>query len=263
MGKKATTVNNFNIIRPALLTMHKLGNKKPLNADICVSMDIDSKYLTDWENCVNSLRVCVQDYVKNAMAAKYHDDITPAMVQASREQIYPRWKSILGHCEASKDKRALHVSEFDVEALIKFAWTFADANYSEGETYGTYMCNVKPNEFRRWVEAYVGVLITKQELTSDEDRDAIQAYVSAQKSKASALDKIAEIQAQINGINEILKKIPETETVSRAYFNKMLAEYKLNLTDAEAKLADADTRISKTADAGQKARAKLEILNQA
>lgn len=241
-GDTMAKINNFNAIRPALVAAHNQDNKRPINKEKCEDLNIDLRYLTMWISDVNKLQKTVEAYVDKAWNAKFDSTISEGDIYAARERIYPKWKELLCCAESEKNQKQLHVSEFDIEALIKFAWTFM------GSGVGTCVCHMNDNKFRQKVESLIGCLIAGNAILTDHERDILDTFNSAQKSIDRCNDKTAELEEKKKSWELHKKGLTEAEKGFAAFIdnqirqiNEELKTVKENLVKAEALLHEVST----------------------
>ena len=249
MAKKTT---NFNAIRPALVAAHNQDNRRPINKEKCEDLGIDVRYLTLWISDVKKLQKTVEAYVDKAWNAKFDKSISDGDVYAARERIYPKWKELLCCAEKEKDQKALHVSEFDIEALIKFAWTFM------GTGVGTATCHMSDVKFRQKVEALIGCLIAENAMLTDHERDVLDQYNSAQKSIDRCHDRTAELEESQKNWELHKAQLPETEKGFSAYIDNQLRIIKEELKTVAETLAKAEASLHEVSNEAKSIQLKIK-----
>lgn len=204
-------VYNINALRPIIVAAHNGGNKRAITSDMVQGGGIDTSYFMAWKDDVNALRKTVADYIAKKRAVKYGytiggKDVTADDVAAAREEIFPKWKTILEVGEKSKFAKELHVNPDDVEDLIGFAWDFVDSGKGTIEAISTEQI------FRKKVEALLGCAIARNAVLLDGDRETLEKYRSAQSRIQNAKDKADELAAEKKSYKLLLGDVPETET---------------------------------------------------
>lgn len=201
----ATKKYNFNAIRPAIEAAWRTDNKKPISRDMLSTLGIDESYLIDWQSDVRALQTVVEKWVDLAWNAKFDEKITDADITAAKNLVYPKWKEILHCAEEKKLERKLKVSEFDIDALFKFAWDF------KATGVGTALCHADTRQFCRKVETLVGCIIAQNAMLTDKERDILDKYNKALKSIESAVTRLREIEESRKQWELIQSQIPTTE----------------------------------------------------
>lgn len=186
-----STVCNFNSLRPALVAAHNSDNRKAVDKDLCTVLDIDNKYLTQWVADVKNLQKTVTEFVDLSWNGKFDSNITEEQIHEAREKIYPCWKELLGCAEKKKDAKQLHVSEFDIDALIKFSWDFLRTGA------GTCTAHVAEKKFRQYVESLIGCIIAGNDMLTDSERDLLVKYNKAKAAIDKAEVAVAELDTKI------------------------------------------------------------------
>lgn len=239
MAKKKAT--NFNAMRPAIYSAWKNGNRKAINKDIIDTLDIDNAFFVMWQADVRKLQLTVEDYVNKAFNAKFDKSITEDIIYSARERIFPKWKSLLCCAEDDAEAHKLHVSDFDIEALIKFAWTFMDSGV------GTCVCHMSEQKFRQQVESLIGCLIAENAILTDEERDTLDTYNRAQNSIQRCIDKEAELDESEKQWETTKSQVPETEKGFLSYIDnqlRIIADGKKSNAEAKAQAEDTLRKVS-------------------
>lgn len=234
-GNKANEVKNlYADMRPALVAAHNDGNKKPIDKQRVADLNVNTSSYAAWTAKCKLLRNTTFDYVAKRKALRYGKEVTPEAVKEAREKIYPMWKDLLGFGEKSKYAKELKVDETDVEDLVGFVWDFFDTGC------GTAEACVKENVFRRKVEALLGCIIAKNDVLTDDERSIINKYQKAIHRQIQATETIADLQSKIDKLDEILKGIPKSNEVFRAYVQKEINEINEDKSASEEKKLKAE-----------------------
>lgn len=233
----AKKITNFNAIRPALVAAHNQDNKRPINKEKCEDLGIDVSQLTMWISEVKKLQKTVEAYIDKAWNAKFDSSINEGDLYAARERIYPKWKELLCCAESEKDQKQLHVSDFDIEALIKFGWTFMASGV------GTCVCHMNDAKFRQYVESLIGCLIAGNAILTDHERDILDTFNGAQKSIDRCNDRTAELEESLKSWELHKSQLPETEKGFAAYINNQIRQIKEEMKTVAENLAKAETTL--------------------
>lgn len=206
-------VYNINAMRPVIVTAHGADycNSKAITKEMVIGAGVDNAYFVKWQSDVNALRDTVCEYVK----IKHDVNAKDEDVYAARERIFPKWKAILETGEADKTSKELHVTPYDVDSLVGYAEQFMSTSRGTMITYTTKQI------FRKYVEALLGCRIAQNEVLSDDDRDTLQVYYSAQRSIQKCIDKASELKTQKESY-ELMKKDAENEPGFLAYIDRMI-----------------------------------------
>ena len=252
-------VTNFNALREVIITAHNNGNRKAISKDMVQGANVDISYFNAWVADVNKLRRTVAEYVikKNAFLDGYKTnglEVTEADVKAARDLIYPKWKEILQVGEPSKDSKELHVSEHDIEDLIKFAWDFMDSGNGTVKHVNTEQI------FRKYVEALLGCAIAKNEVLDDIDRDNLNNYRSAQRRIQQAIDAKAEMLVALDSFNKTLAGLSDNETQYKEFLENMIAQKESEIKAEDEKKATAEADAKKYNAAAQKVLARIKLI---
>ena len=252
-------VTNFNALREVIITAHNNGNRKAISKDMVQGANVDISYFNAWVADVNKLRRTVAEYVikKNAFLDGYKAnglEVTEADVKAARDLIYPKWKEILQVGEPSKDSKELHVSEHDIEDLIKFAWDFMDSGNGTVKHVNTEQI------FRKYVEALLGCAIAKNEVLDDIDRDNLNNYRSAQRRIQQAIDAKAEMLVALDSFNKTLAGLSDNETQYKEFLENMIAQKESEIKAEDEKKATAEADAKKYNAAAQKVLARIKLI---
>lgn len=245
-GKKVEFAKNA--MRDALVVAHNTGNKKAITEETAVACGVATADFKTWKEDVNALRTVVWDYVLKKNEARRDEKITATQLKASRDLIFPKWKTVLSGGEKRCLEKTMHVDVNDVEDLIAFCWDFL------GTENGTILTKTGEGVFRRKVESLIGVIMAKNEILNDEDRDKLTEYYGYQRTITKCLNKISEQQeliktykltkSTVKGEKEFVKyldkliKMAEDE-VKSAENDKKKAEEKRDEVSAEAQAIEA------------------------
>jgi len=243
-------VTNFNALRDVIIIAHNTGNRKAITKDMVQGANIDMTYFNAWVTDVNKLRRTVAEYVikKNAFLDGYKAnglEVTEADVQAARDLIYPKWKEILQVGEPKKDSKELHVSELDIEDLIKFVWDFMDSGKGTVKNINTEQI------FRKHVEALLGCAIAKNEVLDDIDRDNLTAYRSAQRRIQQAIDAKADLLIQLDGYKKTLAGLSAEEVQYKKFLENMITQKETEIKAEDEKKVNAEADAQKYNKAAQ------------
>lgn len=241
MSKK---IWNINAMRPAIEYAHSAKgncNSKAITKDIVSFCDIDMQYFVKWQNDVNALRDTVCEYVK----LKHDHSAKDEDVYAARERIFPKWKTILECGETTKESKELHVTPYDVDSLVGFAEQFM------GTTRGTVITYTTKQIFRKYVESLLGCRIAQNAVLSDEDRDTLQAYYSAQNRISKCIDTASDLKTQ-KANYESMKEGAKNEPAFLAFIDRMIKtveEQEKANEESRTKANEALAKVSKDAKA--------------
>lgn len=252
-------VTNINALRPVIVASHNSGNRKAITKEMVQGADVDSSYYNAWVADCNKLRRTVADYVikKNAFLDGYKAnglEVTEADVQAARDLIYPKWKEILQVGEPKKDSKELHVSEMDIEDLIKFVWDFMDSGKGTVKSINTEQI------FRKHVESLLGCAIAKNEVLDDIDRDNLNNYRSAQRRIQNAIDAKAELLITLDSYKKTLAGLPDTEVQYKKFLENMITEKETEIKAEDEKKATAEADAKKYNAEAQKILRRIKTI---
>lgn len=252
-------VTNFNALRTVIIAAHNAGNRKAINKEMVQGANVDVSYFNAWIADVNKLRRTVAEYVikKNAFLDGYKAnglEVTEADVQAARELIYPKWKEILQVGEPETDSKELHVSELDIEDLIKFTWDFMDSGNGTVKQINTEQI------FRKHVESLLGCAIAKNEVLDDIDRDNLANYRSAQRRIQNAIDAKAELLVALDSYEKTLAGLSDAETQFKSFLENMITQKKDEIEAEDKKKATAEADAKKYNAAAQKVLARIRLV---
>ena len=243
MGK----VYNINAMRPALIAAHKDNNKKALTKDQATGAGVGIDYFNQWVQDVNALRETIYDYV-----TKKHDpSADKAVVNTAREQIFPKWKTILEAGEKSKTTKELRVSEFDVDSLVGYAEKFMATGA------GTQIAGTTQQIFRKYVESLLGVRIAQNTVLSDEDRDILDAYYKAARRIGQLTDQIAELKQTKSNFKKMITD--QTSDDFKGYLNRMIKQVDEQIKTANESKDKADAERAKVATKAKAIEAALKV----
>lgn len=240
MAKK---IYNINAMRPVIIKAHGADycNSKAITKEMVVGAGVDMSYFVKWQSDVDALRETVCEYVK----LKHDSSAKDEVVYASRERIFPKWKTILEAGENTKEARELHVTPYDVDSLVGYAEQFM------ATSRGTMITFTTKQIFRKYVEALLGCRIAQNAVMTDGDRDTLQAYYSAQRRIQNCIDAASELKTQKESY-ELMKKDAENEPMFLAFIDRKIKEVeeqeKAN-NESRTKADEALAKVSKDAKA--------------
>ena len=234
---------NINAMRPVIVCAHgaEYCNSKAITKEMVVGAGVDMSYFVKWQADVDALRETVCEYVK----LKHDTSAKDETVYASRERIFPKWKTILEAGENTKEAKELHVTPYDVDSLVGYAEQFM------ATSRGTMITFTTKQIFRKYVEALLGCRIAQNAVMTDGDRDTLQAYYSAQRRIQNCIDTASELKTQKENF-ELMKKDAENEPMFLAFIDRKIKEVeeqeKAN-SESRAKADEALAKVSKDAKA--------------
>lgn len=240
MAKK---IYNINAMRPVIVTAHGANycNSKAITKEMVVGAGVDMSYFVRWQNDVNALRDTVCEYVK----LKHDHNAKDEEVYASRERIFPKWKTILEAGENTKTTKELHVTPYDVDSLVGYAEQFMATSRGTAIVYTTKQI------FRKYVESLLGCRIAQNAVLSDADRDTLNEYYSAQNRIQKCIDKASEFKTQKESY-ELMKKDATNEPMFLKFIERKIKEVeeqeKAN-GESRTKADEALAKVSKDAKA--------------
>ena len=240
MAKK---IYNINAMRPVIVCAHgaEYCNSKAITKEMVVGAGVDTSYFVKWQADVDALRETVCEYVK----LKHDTSAKDEDVYASRERIFPKWKTILEAGENTKEAKELRVTPYDVDSLVGYAEQFM------ATSRGTMITFTTKQIFRKYVEALLGCRIAQNAVMTDGDRDTLQAYYSAQKRIQNCIDTASELKTQKENF-ELMKKDAENEPMFLAFIDRKIKEVeeqeKAN-SESRTKADKALAKVSKDAKA--------------
>lgn len=240
MAKK---IYNINAMRPVIIKAHGADycNSKAITKEMVVGAGVDMSYFVKWQADVDALRETVCEYVK----LKHDTSAKDEDVYASRERIFPKWKTILEAGENTKEAKELHVTPYDVDSLVGYAEQFM------ATSRGTMITFTTKQIFRKYVEALLGCRIAQNAVMTDGDRDTLQSYYSAQRRIQNCIDTASDLKTQKESF-ELMKKDAENEPMFLAFIDRKIKEVeeqeKAN-SESRTKADEALAKVSKDAKA--------------
>ena len=240
MAKK---IYNINAMRPVIVCAHgaEYCNSKAITKEMVVGAGVDMSYFVKWQADVDALRETVCEYIK----LKHDTSAKDENVYASRERIFPKWKTILEAGENTKEAKELHVTPYDVDSLVGYAEQFM------ATSRGTMITFTTKQIFRKYVEALLGCRIAQNAIMTDGDRDILQSYYSAQRRIQNCIDTASELKTQKENF-ELMKKDAENEPMFLAFIDRKIKEVeeqeKAN-SESRTKADEALAKVSKDAKA--------------
>lgn len=240
MAKK---IYNINAMRPVIVCAHgaEYCNSKAITKEMVVGAGVDMSYFVKWQADVDALRETVCEYIK----LKHDTSAKDENVYASRERIFPKWKTILEAGENTKETKELHVTPYDVDSLVGYAEQFM------ATSRGTMITFTTKQIFRKYVEALLGCRIAQNAVMTDGDRDILQSYYSAQRRIQNCIDTASELKTQKENF-ELMKKDAENEPMFLAFIDRKIKEVeeqeKAN-NESRTKADEALAKVSKDAKA--------------
>ena len=240
MAKK---IYNINAMRPVIIKAHGADycNSKAITKEMVVGAGVDMSYFVKWQADVDALRETVCEYVK----LKHDTSAKDEDVYASRERIFPKWKTILEAGENTKDAKELHVTPYDVDSLVGYAEQFM------ATSRGTMITFTTKQIFRKYVEALLGCRIAQNAVMTDGDRDTLQSYYSAQRRIQNCIDTASDLKTQKESF-ELMKKDAENEPMFLAFIERKIKEVeeqeKAN-SESRTKADESLAKVSKDAKA--------------
>lgn len=240
MAKK---IYNINAMRPVIVCAHgaEYCNSKAITKEMVVGAGVDMSYFVKWQADVDALRETVCEYIK----LKHDTSAKDENVYASRERIFPKWKTILEAGENTKEAKELHVTPYDVDSLVGYTEQFM------ATSRGTMITFTTKQIFRKYVEALLGCRIAQNAVMTDGDRDILQSYYSAQRRIQNCIDTASELKTQKENF-ELMKKDAENEPMFLAFIDRKIKEVeeqeKAN-SESRTKADEALAKVSKDAKA--------------
>lgn len=240
MAKK---IYNINAMRPVIVCAHgaEYCNSKAITKEMVVGAGVDMSYFVKWQADVDALRETVCEYIK----LKHDTSAKDENVYASRERIFPKWKTILEAGENTKEAKELHVTPYDVDSLVGYAEQFM------ATSRGTMITFTTKQIFRKYVEALLGCRIAQNAVMTDGDRDILQSYYSAQRRIQNCIDTASELKTQKENF-ELMKKDAENEPMFLAFIDRKIKEVeeqeKAN-SESRTKADETLAKVSKDAKA--------------
>ena len=249
-GKQVKVAKNA--IREALVVAHNSGNKKAISDEVATMCGVGAADFKAWKDDVNALRAVVWDYVVKKNDARCDSKITAAQLTAARELIFPKWKEVLGGGEKRCLEREMHVDPLDVEDLVGFCWDFMAT-----AEQGTIQIKIGEGVFRRKVESLVGVIMARNEILNDDDRDTLTKYYGYQRAITKAISKIEE-QTKLIKDFKLMKGQAKDEKEFVKYCNNKIKEYETKKAEAEAEKTEAESKRDEIASKAQAIEARIK-----
>ena len=257
-GRKAATtqnaagqVNKCNMYS-ALVAMHNAGNSKAITDEIASLAGVTSSEFQSWKDDVRKLQAVVWDYVVLKNKARC-ETVEEKKLHASRELIFPAWKAVLSGGEKRALETQLHVDPFDVEDLIGFCWKFMVAG-----DIGTIQTKTGETVFRKYVESLIGVIIAKNEILDDQDRDDLTAYYGYLRSIEKCLTRMAEKELEIKNYKAKLAEIKGKEAKFESFLNIMIKEAEAEKAEIQKTKEKAEADRDNIAEKAQAIEARLK-----
>ena len=236
----------------ALVAMHNAGNTKAISTEVATACKVTEAEFNAWKTDVKALQAVVWEYVKLKNTARC-ETVEEKKLHAARELIFPKWKEVLSGGEKRALETKLHVDPMDVEDLISFCWKFMSA----GEA-GTIQTKTGETVFRKYVESLIGVIIAKNEILDDDDRDVLTAYYGYQRTITNSIEKIDELMTTIKSYKQKLGEIKGKEEKFETFLNAMIHETEAEKAEVEKAKAKAESDRDKIADKAQAIEARLK-----
>lgn len=249
-GKKVEFAKNA--MRDALIVAHNAGNKKAITEEVAFGAGVSSADFKTWKDDVNALRTVVWDYVLKKNDARRDTKITAAQLTAARDLIFPKWKVVLSGGEKRCLEKTMHVDVNDVEDLIGFCWDFLATEN------GTILTKTGEGIFRRKVESLIGVIMAKNEILNDEDRDTLTAYYGYNRTITQCLDRITE-QEQLIKTHKLTKSTVKNEKEFVKYLDKLIKMAEDKIKDIKANQQKAETKRDEIASKAQAIEARIKL----
>lgn len=236
----------------ALVVAHNSGNKKAITADVATGAGVGAADFEAWKSDVNALREVVWAYVVKKNEARCDSKVTDAQLKASRNLIFPKWKEVLSGGEKRCLEKTMHVDPVDVEDLIGFCWDFMATTES-----GTIQTKVGELVFRRKVESLVGVIMAKNEILNDDDRDTLTKYYGYQRTITQKLTTISEHE-KLKKTYILTRDTNKGEKEFVKYLNNMIKDEEKAIKDAQNDMEEAEKERDKIAEKAQAIEARIK-----
>ena len=245
---KATKATNFDAMRPVLVGMHNLSNKKAITPEYAEAFGSSAADLNVWAGNIRVLWEKCYLYTSKRSARRFDLTITEEVLAPLRDDVFTAWKTLIA---SNSKKNQLPVDNYDVEALTEFSWRFL------GTENGTAEAVQAEKSFRLDVEKLVGVKIARNAMLSDEDRDTLKAYNKAVKGEANAKTVVQNQDLIIKNHEVTLAGLSKTETGFKDYLNKLIKDAKKTRDEAETRATENAERALKLLPDVQKINAKI------
>ena len=243
-----TTATNFDAMRPVLVGMHNLCNKKAITPEYAEAFGSDGAALNIWAGNIRILWEKCYQYTSKRSARRFDNTITEEVLAPLRDEVFTAWKTLIA---SNKKANQLPVDAYDVEALTEFSWRFM------GTDNGTVEAINAEKSFRLDVEKLVGVKIARNEMLSDEDRNTLKAYKAAVKGEEKAKAVIAEQDTILKNYEITLAGLSKAEVTYKEFIDKMMKESKKVKAEAEARQSENAEKALKLLPDVQKINARI------
>lgn len=267
----------INAMRKALISAHKLNNKKAITEDIAVSSGVSVEKLTEWKEKVESLR----QVVMACNDVRHRESSTREQLVLAEGRIYPCWRDVC-KCGMSETDKSFHgrwfIRQSDVASLIGF-----DEKFYATEV-GTQMGHAPSSTFRKYVESLIGWRITGNDMLNDKDRDDLLEYEKAVKTIKTSddrlngfmkgdnhikglIEKIRDMENQIKSTEDILRSLGQNdndiaESPIVASFKAQLSAFKKDKETVEKTKTKAEETVRKLKERAEQIYATLHLIEE-
>lgn len=250
---------NFNAMRVVLAEAHNNNNTKAITKDMITSNGLNENYFTQWCDESDALLGACEKYIRlHHDYSVSHTKELKGKVSKAYDAIFPLWKDMLSQGEKAKDVKELVCDEYDVHSLIGYAECFY------ASIRGTQLGISTPTQFRKKVEALIGIKMAGNIVLSNEDRDVIAAYQGALKAVASAKTVISDADKQLANFKAIIDKCADEDTkkILETSFASSIEELNKMKKNATKKITENQAILDSTYSKHQLAQAKIKGLSE-
>ena len=241
----ANKIYNYNAMRPALVAAHNSGNKKAIDGTMVDFLGIQTAQFEEWKKDCKALYVLVKEYLDlfRAPADAYCPEHV-AKMDGVRGKMFPVWATLLSTGEKSKECRELHiVPEHDIPTIIGKA----EKNIFVEEV-GSVPAHVGEEVFRKIVETEVGYRIAQNGMLSEEDRDTITTFQSAQKTVKRCNEIGEELFKEFSKAKANLEKFGSASEEIKAVFNSIMKDAQAAMEENKKRKEDAQKTVNELKD---------------
>ncbi|MCR5453191.1 MAG: hypothetical protein K6F00_11245 [Lachnospiraceae bacterium] len=241
-----------------------IKNSRALSKKDFEDKGVSEQVFNQWEAYVEELRLQVVEYNKLAQSSS----ASSKAINNALGHVWVAWRLVIKQGTESEYNKNFFIRENDAHMIAEWAGLTA-VTTAHGKQWST----ASKTNFRRNVETAIGIRMAGNNVLSDDDRDLIQAYESAQKTvtnMTNALNDKIESGKTTPGYRTLLRgaekaledmqKLVKTLDVTDESRQKILEKYEFAVTAAKASVTDAEKKIKaaqETIDEKQKNYDKL------
>lgn len=241
----------INAMRSAIVNQSLNGINHAITKDEAIQSGTTEERWSQWKLWVSYLRTVALDYAR--LQADRSIPSECFKMKSAEGHVWRQWRSILKVGEEDLFHKNMFVRHTDVEKIVTIA-AYTTFVYVPGK--GKVSVPTSESNFRKWVESFLACRISGNQILTDEDRDTLKGYTSAQSAEKTALESLedrmekqedgtsvtvkglrtilAEKQSELDTAKAVLKQMGADEKS----VEKLLAPYSAAVNKAQA---DVDT----------------------